>query len=89
MAKPSPSAFAPAPPGASAQRRRRFVPRWQPVSASPSFQALAAAQWPFRDLRTVDLTNAWAHRNLLLCYRDRLQLSSPAAEFSAHLASVE
>jgi len=51
--------------------------------------ALAAAQWPFRDLRTVDLTNAWAHRNLLLCYRDRLQLSSPAAEFSAHLASVE
>jgi DNA-binding transcriptional LysR family regulator len=51
--------------------------------------ALAAAQWPFRDLRTVDLTNAWAHRNLLLCYRDRLQLSSPASEFSAHLASVE
>ena len=51
--------------------------------------ALAAAQWSLRDLRTVDLTNAWAHRNLLLCYRDRLQLSSPAAEFSAHLASVE
>jgi DNA-binding transcriptional LysR family regulator len=50
--------------------------------------ALAAAQWPCRDLRTVDLTNAWAHRNLLLCYRDQSQLSSPAAEFSAHLASV-
>lgn len=50
--------------------------------------ALAAAQWPIRDLRTLDLTNAWAHRNLLLCYRDRLQLSSPAADFSAHLASV-
>ncbi|MGV9796641.1 LysR family transcriptional regulator [Mycobacterium sp. NPDC003449] len=50
--------------------------------------ALAAAQWPSGDLRTVGLTNAWAHRNLLLCYRDRLELSSPAAEFSAHLASV-
>jgi DNA-binding transcriptional LysR family regulator len=51
--------------------------------------SLAAAQGPFRELRTVDLTNAWAHRNLLLCYRDRSQLSSPAAEFSAHLTLVE
>lgn len=48
--------------------------------------ALAVARWFSRDLRTVGLSNAWAHRNLLLCYRDRSQLSRPAAEFSAHLA---
>jgi DNA-binding transcriptional LysR family regulator len=51
--------------------------------------ALAAAQWPFRDLRTVDLSNGWAHRNLLLCYCDRLKFASPAAEFIAHLTSLE
>lgn len=49
---------------------------------------LAAARWSHQDLRTIDLTNAWAHRNLLLCCRDRSQLSTPAAQFSAHLASV-
>ena len=88
MAKASPSAFAPA--------TGRILPSAEAICAAVAagvgiavVPALAAAQWPFRDLRTVDLTNAWAHRNLLLCYRDRLQLSSPAAEFSAHLASVE
>lgn len=50
--------------------------------------ALAAARWSHQGLRTVDLTNAWAHRNLLLCCRDQSQLSVPAAQFSVHLASV-
>jgi len=50
--------------------------------------ALAAARWSHPDLRTVDLTNPWAHRTLLLCCRDRSQLSFPAAQFSAHLISV-
>jgi DNA-binding transcriptional LysR family regulator len=50
--------------------------------------ALAAAQWSHQDLRTVDLTNAWAHRNLLLCCRNQSQLLLPAAQFSAHLISL-
>lgn len=50
--------------------------------------ALAATRWSHLGLRTVDLTNAWAHRNLLLCCRDESQLSVPAAQFSAHLVSV-
>ena len=50
--------------------------------------ALAAARRSHRDLRAVDLTNAWAHRNLLLCCRDQSQLSIPAAQLSAHLTSL-
>jgi DNA-binding transcriptional LysR family regulator len=50
--------------------------------------ALAAARCSHPDLRTVDLTNAWAHRTLLLCCRDQSQLSVPAAQFSTHLISV-
>jgi DNA-binding transcriptional LysR family regulator len=49
--------------------------------------ALAVTRWQRRDLRVVDLTNAWAHRNLLLCWRELSALSAAAAEFSVYLTS--
>ncbi|GFG48569.1 hypothetical protein MAGR_00100 [Mycolicibacterium agri] len=50
--------------------------------------ALAAARWSHVHVATVDLTNAWAHRNLLLCYRDQSQLSVSATQLTAHLVSA-
>lgn len=76
-------------------RYRAYLPTTEAVCAAVAagvgiavVPALAAARRSYRDVRTVDLTNAWAHRNLLLCCRDKAQLSIPAAQFSAHLASV-
>ena len=87
MAKPSPSGFAPA--------TGRIYPPTEAICAAVAVgvgiavvPALATARCSHQELRTVDLTNAWAHRNLLLCCRDKSQLSFPAAQFSAHLASV-
>lgn len=75
-------------------RYRAYLPSTDAICAAVAagvgiavVPAVAAARC--RELRTVDLTNAWAHRNLLLCYRDRTQLSGPAEEFSAHLESLE
>jgi DNA-binding transcriptional LysR family regulator len=50
--------------------------------------ALAVDGRSHPDLRAVELSNAWANRNLLLCSRDQSQLSVPAAQFSAHLLSL-
>lgn len=50
--------------------------------------ALAVAPGSHLALRTVDLTNAWANRNLMVCCRDESQLSSAAAELMAYLVSV-
>ena len=76
-------------------RYRAYLPTTEAICAAVAagvgiavVPALAAARRSHRDLRAVDLTNAWAHRNLLLCCRDQSQLSVPAAQFSAHLASV-
>jgi DNA-binding transcriptional LysR family regulator len=39
-------------------------------------------------LSVVELTNSWAHRHLLLCYRHRSGLSAAATARSAHLMSA-
>jgi DNA-binding transcriptional LysR family regulator len=49
--------------------------------------ALAVYRPRPRGLHVIDLTNAWAHRTLLLCYRQQSALSTAAAEFSAYLTS--
>lgn len=75
-------------------RYRAYLPTTEAICEAVSagvgiavIPALAAAR-SHLGLHTVDLTNAWARRNLLLCCRDQSQLSSSAAQFSAHLASV-
>jgi len=76
-------------------RYRAYLPTTEAICAAVAagvgiavVPALAAAWRSHQDLRSVDLTNAWAHRNLLLCCRDQSQLSLSATEFSAYLASV-
>jgi DNA-binding transcriptional LysR family regulator len=76
-------------------RYRAYLPTTEAICAAVAVgvgiavvPALATARCSHQELRTVDLTNAWAHRNLLLCCRDKSQLSFPAAQFSAHLVSV-
>jgi DNA-binding transcriptional LysR family regulator len=76
-------------------RYRAYLPTTEAICAAVAagvgiavVPALATARCSHQELRTVDLTNAWAHRNLLLCCRDKSQLSFPAAQFSTHLASV-
>ena len=76
-------------------RYRAYLPTTEAICAAVAagvgiavVPALAAARGPHQDLRAVDLTNAWAHRNLLLCCRNRSQLAFPAAQFSAHLISL-
>jgi DNA-binding transcriptional LysR family regulator len=51
--------------------------------------AVAAARWErtYR-LHSVELTNAWAQRHMLLCCRDRNELSVHAAALAAHLAAT-
>src|SRR5262249_45340050 len=62
-------------------RYRAYLPSTEAICAAVAAgvgiavaPALAVDRWPHPNLRTVDLTNAWAHRNLLLCCRDESQL---------------
>ena len=64
-------------------RYRAYLPTTEAICAAVAagvgiavVPALAAARWPHQELRTVDLTNAWAHRNLLLCCRDKSLIGS-------------
>jgi DNA-binding transcriptional LysR family regulator len=51
--------------------------------------ALAPALLAHRaELSVIPLTNSWAHRRLLLCYRDRSVLSASAAALAATLTTV-
>jgi DNA-binding transcriptional LysR family regulator len=51
--------------------------------------ALAAARWRRSyQLHSLELTNTWAQRHLLLCCRERSGLSAPAAALAAHLVSA-
>jgi DNA-binding transcriptional LysR family regulator len=48
--------------------------------AEPAAQALG--------VRVIPLSNPWAHRRIVVCYRDESSLSQPARLLVEHLASA-